>query len=113
MQKILKSFRESKIIKNHTVIDFNSGRDFFYYKAKLELINDDFLYIKEYTSSKEHIYSYHWQNNEGKLIIRWDNSPHHKSLKTYSHHKHTPDVEESNETNMYDVLKYIERVIVK
>ncbi|NHI95064.1 MAG: hypothetical protein EAX96_21415 [Candidatus Lokiarchaeota archaeon] len=112
MQKILKLFKESKIIKKYSILDFNSGQDFYYLKAKLELIDSTFLFIREFISSEEHIYSYHLQDAENNLITRWDNAPHHKELKTYPHHKHTPNVSESYEINIQDVLKYIEKNII-
>lgn len=47
------------------------------------------------------------------MIVRWDNSPHHKNLKSFPHHKHAPEVEESEETGLEDVLKYIENLLKK
>ena len=76
------------------------------------MINETILYIREYISSKEHAYSYYWQEIEGKLIISWDNSPHHKNLKTFPHHKHNPDIEESYEINIMDVIKFIEKILL-
>ena len=73
----------------------------------------DLLFIKEYISSTEHLYSYHWQKENGDLIIRWDNSPHHKSLITFPHHKHSPDLEESYETTFKDVIKVIKKIMKK
>nr|MDO8080361.1 DUF6516 family protein [Candidatus Freyarchaeota archaeon] len=35
-------------------------------------------------------------------------SPPHKHLSTFPHHKHTPDIEESRETNIEEVLKVVE-----
>ena len=52
--------------------------------------------------------SYHWQDEKGRLRIRWDNSPHHKHIKTFPHHKHTPKIVESNELSLDDVLIVIE-----
>jgi len=49
--------------------------------------------INEPSYSYDYNYSYHWQNKNGKMIIRWDNDPHHKNLKTYPHHKHSPNLE--------------------
>lgn len=111
MQKILKLFEESAIIQNHTILDYKSSSESKYLKAKLELSNGEFLFFKEYISTNEHLYSYHWQKPDGTLIIRWDNSPHHEDLKTFPHHKHCPDVKESYETNFKDVLKVIEKVM--
>ena len=46
------------------------------------------MYIKEYVDVNERNYSYHWQDKNQKLILRWDNSPHHKDVLTFPHHKH-------------------------
>ncbi len=113
MLKISKLFRESKVIKNYSIFDFKDSKTAYYYKAKLDLIDNNVLYVKEYISSAEHLYSYHWQIIDGNLITRGDNSPHHKAIKTFPHHKHDPDVNESYETNLPDVLKFIEKNILK
>ncbi|WP_369750793.1 DUF6516 family protein [Methanocaldococcus sp. FS406-22] len=56
----------------------------------------------------------HWQDKNGDLIIRWDNAPHYKNIKTFPHHKHTKNgVEESDEVCLEDVLKYIENYLKK
>ncbi|MBW6517033.1 MAG: hypothetical protein K0A89_00825 [ANME-2 cluster archaeon] len=31
---------------------------------------------------------YHWQSENGELIERWDNVPHHREIDTFPHHKH-------------------------
>lgn len=33
-------------------------------------------------------YSFHWQRNDGTLICRWDNAPHHRDVTTFPHHLH-------------------------
>ena len=33
-------------------------------------------------------YSYHWQDEKGRLKKRWDNAVHHPEVKTYPHHVH-------------------------
>lgn len=109
MQKILKLFKKISIIVNYTIKDFRSGIDFYYYKAELDLKGESKLYIREFISKDEHNYSYHWQDKNGQLIIRWDNSPHHKSISTFPHHKHNPEIAKSFETNLESVLRYIEK----
>jgi hypothetical protein len=47
----------------------------------------------------------------GKLMVRWDNAPHHKNLKTYPHHKHTSQLEESTEVNLEDIVNQIDKVL--
>lgn len=34
------------------------------------------------------VYSYRWENAEGELILRWDNTPHFPSLPGFPHHVH-------------------------
>ena len=33
-------------------------------------------------------YSFHWQNQHGHLIKRWDNAPHYPDLDGFPHHIH-------------------------
>ena len=112
MQKILKLFKESGIIKEHTILEYKSNSSAQYLKVKIELKNGDFLHLKEYISSPEHLYSYHWQKPNGDLTIKWDNSPHHKHISTFPHHKHCPDLEESYETTFKVVLEVITKNLV-
>ena len=34
-------------------------------------------------------YSYYWLDAKNNLKVGWDNSPHHKQLENFPHHKHT------------------------
>ncbi|WP_457613933.1 toxin-antitoxin system TumE family protein [Methanocaldococcus sp.] len=38
------------------------------------------------------VYSFHWQDKNGDLIVRWDNAPHYRNIKTFPHYKHTKNV---------------------
>ena len=111
MLRTLELFKTSKIIKEYEIIDFKQGKDFYFIKAKATLTNKAELHIREFVSEREYIYSYHWQDVNGRMIIRWDNAPHHRHLKTFPHHKHTPEVEESEEVNLEGVLKVIEGML--
>jgi len=109
MLKELRLLKDSKIIKDFKILDFKEGNDFYYLKIEAILIDDGKLYIKEHVSNENYIYSFHWQDKNGDLIVRWDNAPHYKNIKTFPHHKHTKNgVEESDEVCLEDVLKYIE-----
>lgn len=33
-------------------------------------------------------YSFHLQNADGEIVIRYDNAPHHSELSTFPHHRH-------------------------
>ncbi|MGR3318484.1 MAG: toxin-antitoxin system TumE family protein [Candidatus Anammoxibacter sp.] len=54
-------------------------------------------------------YSYHWQEPNKKLLIRWDNSPHHKHIETFPHHIHYGNnVLPSYQISFEEILKVIE-----
>ena len=114
MLKELKLLNNSRVIKDYKILDFKEGSNFYYLKIEATLIDDSKLYIKEHVSEEDYIYSFHWQDKNGDLIIRWDNAPHYKNIKTFPHHKHTKNgVEESDEVCLEDVLKYIEKYLKK
>jgi len=56
--------------------------------------NESVLHFIEFVDVKEPVevyrYSYHYQDQEGTLIFRYDMAPHHKKLETFPHHKHLP-----------------------
>ena len=108
--EILKLLENSDNIDSYTILDFRKWKDGFYYKLKISFKNSSQLYVKEYIDKTIKNYSYHWQDQKGKLIIRWDNSLHHQYLKTHPHHKHIGNkAYESYEISLEDVLAIIER----
>lgn len=55
-------------------------------------------------------YSYHWQDANHLLIIRWDNAAHYPGVSTFPHHKHVTseaNVLLSEEQSLSDVLNFI------
>jgi hypothetical protein len=96
-----------EVFKSTEILDFKSGESFYFIKAKAVLIDDSQLHIREYNSLDSYLYSYHWQDRDGSLRIRWDNAPHHKELCTFPDHKHSPGLEESREMSLEDVIKEI------
>jgi len=106
MRRTLESL-EDKLIKSFEILDFKSGGSFYFLRVKTILVDDSQLYIKEYCSLDNYLYSYHWQDQNGSMRIRWDNAPHHDDLRTFPHHKHIPQLEESMEMNLEDVMKEI------
>ncbi|MFX1298315.1 MAG: DUF6516 family protein [Promethearchaeota archaeon] len=96
-------------MNNFKIIDFKKGSDFYYIKIEAEVIDESTLFIGNYVSKSEYLYSYHWQDKNDNLIIRWDNCPHHKHLPTFPHHKHIPEIIESNEIMLEDILKVMEK----
>ncbi len=81
--------------------------------ARVGFIDGSTLYIKDYMFlNGMRKYSYHWQDRDGNLMVRWDNSRHYKDIHTFPHHKHFPDkITESEERNIRDIFKYIKNSI--
>jgi hypothetical protein len=105
---------KSRIVSSYEVQDFRQGNGFYFLKVRAILHNNTLLYIRQYVSDEEYSYSYHWQNENGLLIIRWDNAPHHKQIQTYPHHKHLgEEILASDEITLEYVLEYIETFLEK
>lgn len=112
MLKILQLLNESEIIKSYEIEDFKQGKNFYYIRVQAKLVNKTTLFIREYASEEDYNYSYHWQEEDSQLIIRWDNAPHHKQIKTFPHHKHIGEnVLPSNEIGIREVLTYIDAIL--
>lgn len=55
-------------------------------------------------------YSYHWADTEGRLIRRWDNTPHFPNLPGFPHHVHNgraATVSPGQPVNVFTVLDEI------
>ncbi|QGP92651.1 hypothetical protein MGLY_20390 [Neomoorella glycerini] len=81
------------IIQEFQVRDEFISEDFGYMRLRLNLINGDIAEMFEYVVRENNRiktinYSFHLQNAEGTLLKRWDNAPHHRSLKNFPHHCH-------------------------
>jgi hypothetical protein len=84
----------------------------FYYKVKVLITNKSTFFASEYKDTIERNYSFHWQDEDNKMIIRWDNAPHYPNLATFPHHKHLPNmVEECQEMTLQEALDFIKSVL--
>ena len=61
------------------------------------------------------MYAYHYQTGQGSLILRYDNTAHHKSISTFPNHKHLKDgkVTASAPPTLESVLREIESIVLK
>jgi hypothetical protein len=110
MDEVFNLLTKSDIVKEYEILSLLEDEDFYYLKIKSDIINNTTLFIKIYLSDTEYNYSFHWQDEEGELIIRWDNAPHHQEIETYPHHKHTPlGIEKSYDITLNDVLNEIKK----
>ena len=107
---LLNCLEKFSFVKNVEVQDLKFFKNGFFVKIMVQLENGSVLYIREYVDENERSYSYHWQTKEGKLIMRWDNAPHHKDIPTYPHHKHVKKkVLPNYAITCEEILKEIER----
>jgi hypothetical protein len=111
--EIIKSLDKSPIVDNYIVRDFKSFKDGFYISIAVKLIDNSDLYISEYIDEFERNYSYHWQDFDKTLRIRFDNAPYHRSISTYPHHKHLNNVVlENNLVTFSEIMNYIHNQIM-
>ena len=76
------------IIEDFQIILWESGATSYRFKAKIHFIDNSVLFIREYLFQNKRKYSYHWQNQDNRLIIRWDNASHWRNIDTFPYHKH-------------------------
>lgn len=112
--EILKWLDASPAVRSYQVLDFKTFGDGRYYKLKVEMVDRSVLHAREYATSTERNYAFHWQDELHALRIRWDNAPHHRGMATYPHHKHVgSEMRPSKEITFHDVLKYIEAELAR
>jgi hypothetical protein len=73
----------SPIVLTYKIIDFKFWETGSYVKIQIVLIDNSVLHVREYNDEFERNYSFHWQDSLGAFLLRWDNAPHHKNLKTF------------------------------
>ena len=84
-----------------------------YIRGKLQIDGGLELHIAEYVITgptlKRTKYRYHLQGAEGKMLVRWDNAPHHPQVATFPHHRHESDgdVKESLAMDVEAVLQAV------
>ena len=91
--------------------DFRQKADITYINCSFFLKDGSVLYLKEYTDSLHRKYAFHWQDKKGKLISRWDNSPHFQHISSFPHHRHSGkenQVHSSHNISIAEVLEWVE-----
>ncbi len=102
----------SDIIENYDVIRFKVSGSSYTLICKINLMNHNQLFVRDYLfPDGSRKYSFHWQDRDGKCIVRWDNAPHHQDVPGFPFHKHVginEDIMESQPMKLDEVLKYIQ-----
>lgn len=111
MLSILAQF--SNCILSFELLSHETRSDLTKTKIKVVLKDGSVIFLREIIiQTILHDYSYHWQNDDGSLIIRWDNAAHYPDISTHPHHKHVGseiNVQSSDEQNLLDIFTYIKR----
>ena len=90
-----------------------------YLRARLTLIDASHIEFAEYVQfaagePQVTTYSYHWTDEAGVLIQRWDNTPHFPEMPGFPHHIHTgPEAQPApaSPTDIFSVLNEMTRLI--
>lgn len=88
MHGILHALKKSGLFSKIDILDFVDEETVKILKIRGAVLDGTLLFITELHTSDYQKYSYHWQKQNGEMIMRWDNKPHWKHLKTHPHHKH-------------------------
>ena len=88
-----------------TRVDYDS------FKLKVILTDGSTLRISEqhYRDTLEQ-YAYYWLDVDNRLLVGWDNAPHHSHLSSFPHHKHVGSQDNrqpSEETSPEEILSVI------
>lgn len=108
--EILRLLDQEHWVESYEIQDYRHWGNGFYYRLKISLADNTILFVREYVDEVERVYSFHWQDQNYQMIIRWDNAPHHPHISTFPHHKHMPDgIYASLEITLPDVLAEIRK----
>ena len=111
MHRTVKILKESSIIESILSIDSDAVGDYYRLKIQARLVNGWKLHVWEHATPKFQRYAYHISKGT-QLIIRWDNAPHHRQVKTFPHHKHVKEnILESKEMTIEDIVKELENMV--
>ena len=109
MLDIADALRRSPAVRQVQVIDLIDEATVKYLQCRAEMADGSIINITESTVVEKNKYSYHWQDAQNQLIVRWDNAPHHPRLASFPHHRHERGaVHESPRVSIAEVLIEIE-----
>jgi hypothetical protein len=107
----LEVFRRSRLVKRVVTLKLDFVGETYRVKARVFLKNGWIIDFFEHQTKSLKRYSYHVFQGR-KMIVRWDNAPHHTGLKTFPHHKHEGrKIVKSKEMTASNVLKELEKII--
>jgi hypothetical protein len=107
--EIIQYLNNSEIFNNYKILDYKSFLTWLYIKILIILPDNSKLFISEYIDESNRNYSYHWQDRDDNLIMRFDNAPNHKDINTYPNHYHQGNsVFPTDIISFQEILNYIQ-----
>jgi len=117
--EIEKSINSSSIVLSSNIQKyFGPGEETAYLKGHITIIDSSILEIAIFAiesrgSLSIDKYRLHYMNNAGQMLFRYDNSPHHREIDTYPHHKHKLDkIVSSKMPTLKEILSEISAIII-
>lgn len=103
------------LLKKETIeIEAPEGTSLGYIKGFFHFIDDSRLIFSEIVSFQRKNYRFHYMDKSGHLIKRWDSASHHRQIKTFPFHLHSPSgIYESNPVSLPEILESIASIIIK
>ena len=103
--------RKFSFLKNFILLKefINTSKGFI--RFKLELKDGSEIHVFEYVKTPKEVidYSYHWQDKDKNLVMRWDNAPHHPELNNSPYHVHIKEqIKSSRKLTFNEVLEIVE-----
>ncbi len=112
MQGIVSALKNSESFDSINIIDLIDEESVKLIKVKASVSDGTLLYITELHTANYQRYAYHWQKKNGELIVRWDNKPHWKEIRTFPHHKHIKGkVFPSHKVTIEDVIETVKQKV--
>mgnify|MGYP001567070039 FL=1 len=83
-------------------------------RGEIVFIDGSTLEFREMVSMGVSDYRFQYMGKNNELLRRWDTAPHHKEIRTFPYHLHTPKgVEESEKVDFGYVIKIITDIVIK
>lgn len=96
------------IAHEHLSVERPEGITLAYLTGQLTFLDGSQLAISEIVSPSIKAFRFHYMDRDHRLIYRWDSAPHHRHLKSFPFHLHTPGgTTESVPVNLPAVLRII------
>ena len=107
----------SEVILTYDIQNFKIVGSSYHLSCNIKMKNKSQLFVKDYLFLDGYRkYSFHWQDENGNCIFRWDNAPHHQDVVTFPYHKHIgkeENIKESQPMKLEIVMEYISSQIRK